>query len=473
MSYYSNSPSSSTNSRSLTCYFCTESMDSKYLSDHLIHCGAVLEECPEKCGAYVPRNELAEHRSQCFRVFNEKIQRTSESLDEKIRSLRESAWKNKVVSILGLLRTAVYEGEKEVKELRDTLASSLQLTNEALRKDILEELFDSRAHSLAMNNRLTSLEKSYTDLQHRIIESVQETNAQIDAMKFETSNEQQNGLEEREKCYSVLEELRLNFTSENATICRLWQEQAQNVHDMRLELEMRCKLSKELVAKYNELFDRIESIEMRLHQQSEQVAEQATNCKTLKFQMKDNVQYVEEIVNDAKKNCNVQFYECGCREISAPVGRLIWRIDHYNERLEEAKLNDIALFSPMFYDKEYGYTLRMELHMNGLGQWKNRHIIGCLRIVNGKWDPLLDWPCTVRADVTLRDQDNPINDVEKFVKTMKKAKDDEELEHNSDLYMFIPHSTIARQPGYTKDDVMFLDIRVKELKFNGSTMSLV
>lgn len=475
MNYYDNLSSQNLNNHTLTvssCYFCNDSMDSKYLSDHVAHCGAVLEECPEKCGAYIPRNELQEHRNQCLRGLGNNVQRTSDSLEDKIKSLRESAWKNKVVSILGLLRTAVFEGEKEIKELRDTLASSLQLTNEALRKDILEELFESRRSANSMNIRLSNLEKSYTELQYKFVQNIQHTNVQIDNLKFETTNEQHRSMEEREKCYAVLEEMKANFTAESATICRLWQEQVKNIHDMKLELEMRCKLSKELVNKYNSLFDRVEALEKQIQKNSEAVAEQAVDAKTLRFQMKDNVEYIEEILKEIE-NKPSPYHECHCQSESIPIGHLIWRIDRFKEKMEEAKLNDSVLASPIFYDKEYGYTLRMELRLNGMGHWKNRHVIGCLRIVDGKWDPLLTWPCILKADVTLRDQDNSINNVDKFVRAVKKGNSNEELEHNSDLYMFIPHTTLARHSGYTKNNVMFLEIRVKDNKFKGSTMSLV
>ncbi|OXU30031.1 hypothetical protein TSAR_017027 [Trichomalopsis sarcophagae] len=422
-----------------SCYFCNDSMDSKYLSEHLVHCGAVLEECPEKCGAYVPRAELQDHLNQCFRGLSNKVHRTGASIDEQIRSLHESAWKNKVVSILSLLRSAVSEGEQEIKELRDTLASSLQITNEALRKDILDELFESR-------RRLANLEKTCGELR----------------------------LEEREKSCVVIEELRAGFSAESSALRKLWQEQAQNVHDMRLELEMRCKLSKELVGRYDVLIEKTEALERRLQSQADSIAEQATGYKTLRFQMKENVAYVEELIRDLLSKCNSapRYYQCDCQRENLPVGRLVWRIDGFQEKMDEAKRSDAVLYSPAFHDKEYGYTVRMELYLNGLGQWRNRHVIGCLRVIDGKWDPLLDWPCVLRADVTLRDQENSVNDVDKFVKTVKKGKSNEELEHNADLYMFIPHTTLARHKGYTCDDVMFLEIRVRDQKFNGSTMSL-
>ena len=187
--------------------------------------------------------------------------------------------------------------------------------------------------------------------------------------------------------------------------------------------------------------------------------------------MKENVRYVEEILRDSLRSQSVRTYECNCNGETPPVGRLLWRIEDFNQKMKEAKEQDTVIYSPKFLDKEYGYTLRMELYLNGLGQWKKRHIIGCLRIVDGKWDPLLEWPCVLKADVTLKDQEDSKNDVKKFVKTMKVGKDVELLDHQSELHMFIPHTTLNRYSGYTKDSVMFLDIKIT--KISESTMSLV
>lgn len=40
-------------------------------------------------------------------------------------------------------------------------------------------------------------------------------------------------------------------------------------------------------------------------------------------------------------------------------GHLIWRIDEYESKLADAKEHNTTLRSPMFCNKQYGYTLRV------------------------------------------------------------------------------------------------------------------
>lgn len=77
-----------------------------------------------------------------------------------------------------------------------------------------------------------------------------------------------------------------------------------------------------------------------------------------------------QIVLDAQKMCaqtkqelaDLQTHlaaEKRFRTIENCDGHLIWRIDHYTEKLKDAKENDIVLKSPIFCNKQYGYTLRV------------------------------------------------------------------------------------------------------------------
>lgn len=43
-------------------------------------------------------------------------------------------------------------------------------------------------------------------------------------------------------------------------------------------------------------------------------------------------------------------------------GHLIWRIDNFSAKLKEAKESEIILKSPIFCNKQYGYTLRVGIH---------------------------------------------------------------------------------------------------------------
>ncbi|CAB0039900.1 unnamed protein product [Trichogramma brassicae] len=493
-------PLPGTPTKTTTCYFCGEILDKRYANEHVRHCGAVLEECPAKCGAYATRVDLEEHLVRCLGNANRQQNRQNgaacnsnnnngvvscgsertggiEAIEARLRSLKQSSWQDKVVSILGLLRTAINEGEQEVKDLRNTLASSLQATNEALRKDILQELFESRKSSAALNARLGGLERCYLDLQNRSASGMQQLAAQLDALRLESAEERRQLAMERDYWRALLDDCKAHFSQERAEICKLWREQSERVHDLRLELEMRCKSNNEMVAKLEQLNERVAALEQRSQNESEATTNLLnTECKTLRLQMKQNVDFIQDIIREAIKSQPTKYYECSCQSESQFIGRLMWRIEDFEEKFQEARDANAVLYSPIFHDREFGYTLRLELYLNGLGQWKNRHVIGCLQFVEGKWDPLLEWPCSMKATVTLKDQDNSLNDVNKIVKITKsmRLKDAAvaDSENPTNQRMFIAHTQLARHPGYTKNDVMYLDIRISKdnSKLSGSTI---
>ncbi|XP_026826757.1 TNF receptor-associated factor 5 [Ooceraea biroi] len=461
--------------RSAPCYFCNEFLEEKYLTEHVTHCAAVLEECSNKCGVYVPRRSLEAHQKSCNKKMSKR--------NSQIKDIQDSVWKEKVFSVLTLLRLAIDQGEKERIRLQDDLSRNLSLLHSqqesfaALRLNLVEAIEESRSNSAILNRRLSDLETATDNLQHCNGLSFRRISEQLRLLEGELTDEQSKHRGVPNDWLKELKDLKTFVAKESIRTSDIWQEHLRRLNDLKLELEMRCKDSGELTSKHDILSEKIDSLLEGIHKHYEITARQKSDIKGLKFQMKENLKYVEELIAD---NCEPASLpnSCSCApesvECASTNGRIIWRIDRYKEKMSEAKKNDCALYSPIFYDKEYGYTLRMELFLNGKGQWKDRHIIGCLRVENGKWDPLLDWPCILRAAVILRDQDNPANDLKKIVKTVGHDKNDsDELNKESGLYMFIPHTTLSRYSGYTKKNVLFLDVQVKDARMSASTASLV
>lgn len=54
------------------------------------------------------------------------------------------------------------------------------------------------------------------------------------------------------------------------------------------------------------------------------------------------------------------------RTIANCEGHLIWRIDQYTSKLKDAKENEIILKSPIFCNRQYGYTLRVSIFKKSL-----------------------------------------------------------------------------------------------------------
>jgi len=381
---------------------------------------------------------------------------------------------------LTLLRLAIDQGEKERIRLQDDLSRNLSLLHSqqeslaALQLNIEEAVEESRSNHAALNRRLNTLEMITDDMQHCTTLNLRQISEQLKLLEGELTDDQSKHACTPNDWLQELKDLKTFVAKESIRASDIWQEHLQRINDLKLELEMRCKNTKELTSKHDTLSEKMNSLSGEICKHSESMAKRKSEIKGLKFQMKENLKYIEELIVE---NCRSEpsLNSCSCEgvESASTNGRVIWRIERYKEKMSEAKGSDCAFYSPIFYNKEYGYTLRMELFLNGKGQWKDRHIIGCLRVENGKWDPLLDWPCVLRAAVILRDQDNPANDVRKIVKTVGRDKDDSDPDKESGLYMFIPHTILSRYSGYTKNNVIFLDIQVKDIKTSASTMSLV
>jgi len=456
------------------CYFCNEFLEEKYLTEHVVHCAAVLTECPNKCGVYIPRRNLEAHRKACNKKMSKK--------NSQIKEIQDSVWKEKVFTILTLLRLAIDQGEKERIRLEDDLSRNLSLLHSqqeslaALRLNVTEVAEESRNHNAILNQRLNDLEMITDNMQHCTSLTFQQISERMTLLENGLNGEQAGTRHKRapNDWFKELKDLKTFVAKDSIRASDMWQEYSQRVNDLKLELEMRCKDSKEVTSKQDILSGKVDSLLEEIRKHSENAAGQMSDIKGLKFQMKENLKYVEELIVENCRPAESSLNSCSCVENASTNGRIIWRIDRYREKMSEAKERDRALYSPIFYNKEYGYTLRMKLYLNGKGRWKDRHIIGCLRVENGKWDPLLDWPCVLRAVVILRDQDNRANDVKKIVKTVGRDKDDSDgPDRESGLYMFIPHTLLSRYSGYTKNNIMFLDLQVMDVKISASTVSLV
>ncbi|XP_048512524.1 TNF receptor-associated factor 5 [Athalia rosae] len=469
--------------RSAPCYFCSEFIEERYIMEHIKHCGAVLEECPEKCGAYIPRFNLKSHHAQCSSTRIKTISHTNAT--EVPKSIDET-WKERVMSVLNLMRTAILDGKREQKKLEEKLTLSLETIRsketalEAVKNKLTEANNRTRLSDGEVDFRLNRVEQAFTHIDEQLSLNFKQTYDQLELLENKFKDEEIIRKSNTDEWRKEIDALKKFLAQENAMISSVWHEQLKQIHDLKLELEMRCKASKELVKTQDILSEKIDILVQELRKHSEAIKSQADDTKALKFQLKENVTYLEDTIKEIPVQNIPDSVNCRClnQECFEPIstsGRLLWRIDRYKEKMTDAKENDTVLRSPIFYNKEYGYTLGVELFLNGRGQWKERHVIGCLQVLDGKWDALLDWPCILQATIILRDQENPANNVKKMLKVKRKdaADDNDKINKESGMYIFIPHTKLTRHDGFTKNNVVFLDIQVKDVKIGGSMASLI
>lgn len=111
--------------------------------------------------------------------------------------------------------------------------------------------------------------------------------------------------------------------------------------------------------------------------------------------------------------------------------------------MNDAKESEVPIKSPLFSNKHYGYALRLDVFLNGIGTWKNRNLIACLTVVNGEYDTLLPWPCKLKADIILRDQPEDLNNATDITKLVITKKRNDRLEYQNQ-FIHIPHQVINR-----------------------------
>lgn len=466
----------------VTCYFCGEYFQERYITEHVTQCAAVLEECKKKCGAYLPRSNLMMHQANCGVKKNRQEERKS------VISSSDAGWKEKVMSVLNLLRTSIADGKREQRELEERVNRGLEILKskeavlDKLRIELLAAKKESKKSTEEIDFRIGRLEQIFTTVDERFSFNFKRIYDQLEAFENRLGDAEILRNSKIGEWRKEIEGFRRFLSDENVMISAVWHEQLKRINDIKLELEMRCKDSKELFDSRDIFTEKMEIIVGEISSHSEAIKNQIADTKALKFQLKENANYLEDLIKElSTQNINENSRFLKEDEFPEPIstnGRLLWRIDRYKEKMTSAKENDVVITSPVFYSKEYGYKLSLELFLNGRGQWKDRHIIGCLKILEGKWDPLLDWPCILQASVVLRDQDNPANNVKKTLKARRKESDknhDDKLvvTKESGMYMFIPHSKLTRHEGFTKNNIIFIDVQIKDVKFTGSVGSLI
>ncbi|XP_021937435.1 TNF receptor-associated factor 3 isoform X2 [Zootermopsis nevadensis] len=213
-------------------------------------------------------------------------------------------------------------------------------------------------------------------------------------------------------CHDV-DEFHEFLSSENVMISGLWAEQLAEVRSITERVESLNKVSE---AKFKEIA---------------QLKQQLSECD-------------EAITRQVRGNCTIF------------SGHIIWTISDFEAKMTDAKENSTVLHSPVFYSSQHGYKLRVEVRLNGLGQWTGRHMTASLQVLEGEWDPLLQWPFNQRVTLRLRDQNNASDKVNDLVKNLVEGQ---EKEDPAGLHVFIPHATL-QQHNYVLNNIMFLEVTV-------------
>ena len=143
------------------------------------------------------------------------------------------------------------------------------------------------------------------------------------------------------------------------------------------------------------------------------------------------------------------------------TGVLIWRIDNVESALTKAK----PLYGKTFYSDPYGYLLQPKIFFDGARPEDKGYVSIFIRILQGPFDPILEWPFGKRICLTLINQEsNGIKrDIEKIlipdadVEELRRPTED--ANNGFGIYKFVTKEEL-RGEEYIVDDVMFIKIAV-------------
>lgn len=480
-----------------SCYFCNEWLDTQSFKEHIIHCGQVLEKCPHSCSSYVPRKRMNSHLKTCPKV------RSGATNGETKPDLSE--YENRILILeqdISALRSVLNEEIKQRLHLITDVGSLRkhnQISEEWTQKvgDVLSALKKCINEERAA--RCSELKKFGEDMQN-IYHQLQQihnwqmaTSSRIDQIHNKLIEEENV----REQIISTIEN-KSKF-SENSvfTLTEEMEELQQQLSKMSVKASQSAEQISMEILRFEELLKEreeqertmqqdlqtaFETIQLDLQSKFVSNSELSTKQTTLDYEVKsmknivcnteDKCDKLGKVVEEADRTIHGTkqaladlevhlLYQNKLLGIHNTRGHLIWRIDDYSGKLLDAKEHETCLQSPMFCNKQYGYTLRLDVHLNGIGNWKGRNVIACLNVVPGEYDTLLPWPCKLEADIILKDQPPDLSQAQDYLRNLIVKKKNEEYDINQ--YIHIPHKIISSR-NYLRNNAIILEVRVHKVR---------
>ncbi|KAH8409042.1 hypothetical protein KR009_005622 [Drosophila setifemur] len=450
-----------------SCLFCNEWFDAQTFTEHLIHCGQVLEECPNGCLAFIPRIRMRSHLKECPRSKHLQNQRMSVSMDrlDQQSDQRLQVLEQDVSTIRSVLNeeirqrlhliTDVGSIRKQNQVVEDWTRDTDEVVG-GLRRQLDEE----------SSQRAFASEQNQLDFQYCC--GVTQVGTSISSAEFSLFPPPQlQSLKEQVETQMDEAQKLVNQLSVDVTFHQ------NQLNDNILKLEELIfeneRLNRDKFYQIEEFMQRIsEDIKTKLGGSDYATSKQATldyevkNMKNIVCETEERCDKLDRSLHQTMQNLLDLEGQIAMQQRIASVqnirGHLIWRIKDYSKKLDEAKQYDTILHSAMFSNKAFGYALRLDIYLNGKGTWKGRNLIACLNVLSGEYDPLLAWPCRLQAEIIIRDQTSNVADAQDYVKTiLVRKKSDDFIQSNQ--YFHIPHKVITSR-NYLRNDSMFIEVRV-------------
>ncbi len=153
-------------------------------------------------------------------------------------------------------------------------------------------------------------------------------------------------------------------------------------------------------------------------------------------------------------------------------GTFVWKIDKIKGKLQDAKALNKEFKSEPFYTNRYGYKLGVSVFMNGNGSGEGTHMSLYIRVLQGEYDNLLEWPFRHPITFQLMDQCNDPDKREPITESFVPnpswkhfQKPDIDSESMGFGYPKFISYELLKNGSYLKDDQIFVKITVDMKKF--------
>ncbi|XP_047130386.1 TNF receptor-associated factor 4 isoform X2 [Hydra vulgaris] len=180
--------------------------------------------------------------------------------------------------------------------------------------------------------------------------------------------------------------------------------------------------------------------------------------------------HLRESIEEHLKFAHMRIRELEIRQETICMnGKFLWKITNYDLLMKQSatKKDKEKLCSPPFYTGQYGYKLRAEAFLNGLGQGKGSHLSLYVVIMKGEYDAILPWPFRQNVDFVLIDQDEEVNNrVNKIWKLSCERNSDYFKRPNKSKSLgfgcpkFVSLETLKSR-NYIKEQTLFIKIEVE------------
>ncbi|XP_052259267.1 TNF receptor-associated factor 4-like isoform X2 [Dreissena polymorpha] len=87
-------------------------------------------------------------------------------------------------------------------------------------------------------------------------------------------------------------------------------------------------------------------------------------------------------------------------------GTFVWKITDYKQKFIESIYKNTEIVSEPFYSTRFGYKMAASVFLNGNGSGEGKYLSVYIKILQGEYDNILDWPFLLPISFTIFDQNS-------------------------------------------------------------------